>query len=158
MEYIERISGEVEAVGQSQFNLGGTFYSYIRILDDAGNVRMIKNVGIPNTVNSYISPGSKGVLYFAKINKKTSIVFAYSNNERKVYDSDDMKSIIKALKLQGIWWVIMLPFALISILLMGIGLILTPACLYFAYVHLSKIPGRISDSKLRGYLSQHGFA
>lgn len=158
MEHIEKVSGEVEAVGQSQFNLGGTFYSYVRILEDNGNVRMIKNVAIPNTVNSYVSPGTKGALYFAKVNKKVSIIFAYSNNERKVYDSDDMKAIIKALKLQGIWWLLMLPVALISILFMGIGLILTPACLYFAYVHFSKIPGKISDSRLKGYLSQHGFA
>ncbi|MFQ3186393.1 MAG: hypothetical protein ACI8Q3_001422 [Marinomonas primoryensis] len=157
MKHIESISGKIEAVGQSNFDLKRTFYSYIRFLDESGNVRMIKNIFVGNTVSSYISPGTKGKFHLAKINKKTSVLFAFDNEERKVYDGEEMQAFSKEYWLVGVYFLIMVPFALLSILMFGIGLILTPICFYFSYKGILVTPRRIKDETLRTYLNQFGY-
>jgi len=158
MEHIEVISGKVEAVGQSNFDLKGSFYAYIRFLDEAGNVRMIKNVGVPNTVNSYITPGTEGKFHLAAVNKNQSILFAFDNEERKVYDSEEIQDLEKVFRKKGYIWLALTPFALFSIILFGLGLILTPVCLYFAYKDIFITPNKIKDQTLRTYLNQYGYA
>lgn len=158
MKHIEVISGEIEATGQTVFDQTGTKYAYLRILDDSGQVRMVKNACVPNTVNSYISPGAKGLFFIAKINTRINIPFAFIDSSgRKVYDSQDMRHIRKVLKTLGFKMMLSIPFCLLLIFLFGIGLILTPIALYLTYTFWIKVPKMLEDSRLKEYLTQHGF-
>lgn len=91
MSKIQTITGKIEAIGQAEYNKQGTVYAYLRILEEDGNVCMMKSVGVCNTVNSYISPGTQGQFHFVKINKGY-LLFAYNNDERKVYDGDEVRA------------------------------------------------------------------
>jgi hypothetical protein len=157
MNHIETVTGTIEVLGQSQFDSGGTIYSYIRILDDFNKVIMLKNVIVLNTVNSYISPGEKGSIYLVKLGSKGFIAFAYKNSMRKIYDVEEIKTIAKQFKVKAFLWFCALPFALLSIIFFGIGFVVTPICLYMIYVYFSKLPNMINDATLTAYLLENGF-
>lgn len=155
MYSLNKIEGVIETVGQSEFDLTGQLYAYIRIKDKSGNIVMLKNVLVPNTVGSYVKSGCTGTFYYL-LDKKVAIFFAYSNSERKVFDSDDAKAFRKAFRWQG---VIHFGYLLVSVLMMFmlIGFITTPFIAYATYKLLVKFPSVFSDSNLKAYLSQHGF-
>jgi hypothetical protein len=158
MDYLNRINGKVEVAGQRSTYRERTRYAYLRVLDQNGVVHMMKDIWIPNTVDSYIRPGTQGTFYIAKLPKKENIIFAYSNDERNVYDSEDMELIVKEWKRYGRNFMFNIPLAIFSIIFMGIGLFLTPMCIYYAYHFRIKLPKKYGDSILREYLSQNGFS
>jgi hypothetical protein len=117
---------------------------------------MIKNIGVKNTVNSYIKIGAEGNFHLAKMNKTYSILFAYDNEERKVYDGQEMEDLRTSGKIVGIFAIVMLPVAVLFIAFFGLGLIATPACIYIAYISLVR-PLKIKDKTLRSYLVPLGY-
>ena len=153
MDHIKKITGTVEAMGQSELTLQQTQYAYLRIKDDAGNVRLIKNVVVPNTVDSYLSPGEAGEFYLAKYSRKRSMLFAYKNDEKKVFNGEEIKSMITRARIYGISMATLsLP---LSILIFTLPLTL-PA-LFYSYLLTFKIPSRLNNRTFRKYLLADGW-
>ena len=160
MEHVFQISGEIEAVDLEKIDKdvnGITIYSGLRILDTDKNVRMVKDVIALTTVNSYIKEGLAGTFYFVKISKTKTVLFAYANEERKVYDNEDIKTLARNLRSVGIWFLIVSPAAAFTILFFGLGLLLTPICLYHAYTNAIKYPNMLDAVILEKYLTKDGF-
>ncbi len=96
MNNLSHIEGKIEALGQTEYTQNYTLYAYIRFIDNDGNIRMVKNIQVPNTVNSYMSPGTEGKFYISEVGGGLSVMFACESGERKVYDRSEISSIKKA--------------------------------------------------------------
>lgn len=157
MDY-KKISGKVEAIGQFQYSMKCHYYSYIRFLDETGNVITLKNVLIPNTVNSYIKVGSFGSFFNVSINKKFIVIFAFSTDARRVYDQEDIDLLVSSYRAQGIYFIFPgLPVSFVLIFFWGIGLIPMAICLHGIHGCYFNIPNVLNEKKLQFFLSEYGF-
>lgn len=155
MKFFNRFDGKIEAVGQSKFDKEEQTYSYLRMIDAAGNVKMLKKVSVYNTVNSYIGPGTTGTFYYIEYDKAITL-FALTTPNRSVYDPEDTKRIAEAHSKMAIWWFLYAMFS-IPCMLFALGVLTFPFCLYFAYEYKFKIPAIFSDVNMRTYLTDQGF-
>jgi hypothetical protein len=92
---IEVLVGEIEALGTSEFNRVRRFYSQIRMLEQNGNVRTLKNVLVFNQVDSYLTTGINCKLFLVKSVSGVYIAFAISTNSRIVYDRESLEGMQK---------------------------------------------------------------
>lgn len=119
------LKGTVEALGQSQFDMQGHIYSYIRFLEEETNkVITVNNLIIFNNVNSYITNGTEATFYIAKCGK-VDCLYALRTPNRFAEDFSMMSSTKTKLFSIGVLTLLMgipLSIVLIGFLLIFMGL------------------------------------
>jgi len=166
MTNIKSITGKIEVIGESSSNKGTDVmkaaasvkkYDYIRILDATGNVQMIKGAfPVGPSVDSYLFAGTEGTFHFFEINGE-HLFFAYENDERKVFDLQELieyNKSYKKLRNAGLWLII---GGIPMIIVLGLGLILIGIGGYLI-LKMKKLQKLTKPDNAASYLRDKGFA
>lgn len=118
---LQTITGEVEAIGSSVTKNDETFYDYVRILKNNGEVELLKPVKVRATVASYMQPGLEGAFYTCGTEER--LILAADINGRFASDFDAFVTDHKAgsIVLKGMFILPIALFLLGAVLEQGTG-------------------------------------
>lgn len=162
-KYFSEIVGTVDSIGDMDKKPECTSYSYIRIVDDSGNVHQLKGIAVFNTVSTYLEKGLKAKFYLTSTANKESnlhtsyVMYALKSENHKVYDSEEVVLYSKRVHKMGVFGLIyaVLTVPLIPLLL---GLYFVPAFLKTAYHCLIRMPKRLNNEIFKDVLNADGFS
>ncbi|KJZ67265.1 hypothetical protein [Pseudomonas fluorescens] len=145
----------VEPTGSGEFSM----YKRVRVSNTSGETQYFKTLFVPNHVRKAISKGKTGTFYIADLHKgKVFCVLAYEDAAGSRFDIDELKDIAKALRMTGMYFFGAGTLAsFLGIIAYGIGLILFPFVLYFGWLSLVKMPGKLKAERVLSGLKSLGF-
>lgn len=155
MQQMTQITGTLEVTGSRKFQNTGAFYSELCIKCDDDRVRLLTNVIIPNTVDSFLFSGVKGSFFITPANKGKKLLFAFSDEKKQVYDRTDVSLFNKLTLLNFVVWGVV---AVMSIPLISYyaGAILLPVALFCMRSSLNTYRNTRSK-RLERYLAKRSF-
>jgi len=156
MQDIIQVTGTFKSSGQRKINKTNAQYSHVHIETGEQNKEHITNVIVPNTVDSYIFSGVRGTFYIVRLNRGKNLIFAFSNEKRKIYDRADI-SLFNRMALSNIGLWIFTSVVCLPLLSYVLGLILLPIAL-FGICSNYQIHKNMRNRKLEAYLKTAGFS
>lgn len=128
-------------------------YRRVRAEDEHGNTVSFKEVVMTNYLKRHgaIAIDVPRAWYYKHASKKSIIVVGFEkNNGRVECDLDDLRIIARSTMLKGILIsVAALPAGIIAATAtFGVGLIVTPMCLWYGYRNVFKLPKMLSKKTL----------
>lgn len=141
--YQERISAESAAR-----------YTRVRLEDEYGKTYYIKRLVVPAYLarKGGFSNDVPQTWYIKNIDKNTIVIVGYEDSSGKFYyDLDEVKTLSKGAKVQGLIYAIAAVPApiIVAVATYGLGLLLMPLFVYQAYKFLFKIPSILSQATLK---------
>ena len=155
------VKGVLEVIGPYNNLPEGSEYTYIRLKESSGAVRMIRKVGVGHYIASYLKPGLEGEFYFVKLGRLGFILYAIKTAAgEKLYEADGFSSWIKKMRLTGLLLCLLfIPLSLVGLLFGGyLGVIVPIVFLYLIWKLFIGFPKVLKDSYLRTQLASHGFS
>lgn len=163
MSDLKKITVTVKNFDFHASQTAANLYKKVRLLDESGRIFYYKDVIIPKYLER------KGALandvprtWFIKhIGKSAVVVVAFETKSGTVeYDLDEVRDLARSGLLAGIiYGVLAIPGGIIAATAtFGVGLVIIPMGLYFAYRNIFKIPASLSRKQLLQDFSQHGIA
>jgi hypothetical protein len=160
MSDVSVVSGKLEVMGPSSDKPDGSEYTYIRIAEKGGNVKLIKKVGVGQLIESYLRPGLEGDFFFVKLGRLGYILFAIKKEDgQKVYEENGFKTWIKKMRMTAFLLVLLfLPLSFVGLLMGGyLGVIVPIGFIYVIWKLAIGFPKVLNERFLRGQLDQLGF-
>ena len=138
-------------------------YKKVRLLDESGRTFYYKDVIIPKYLErkGALASDVPRTWFIKHIGKSAVVVVAFETKSGVVeYDLDEVRDLARSGFVAGIIYGIgSIPAGIIvATATFGIGLLIIPAGLYFAYRSIFKIPASLSRKQLLQDFSQHGIA
>lgn len=148
-----KTSGEIEAIGQSQFNMEVTKYAYIRLRNKDKTSVVINNITVENKFSSYLEVGLDCSLYILERGSRGNWLVGLKTTKDAIGDSRcSVGRLPRSFK--AFLWVL---FAIVAYNLSMIWIWFLPvlvACgAWFAYAAHHSMP---SERDLRAALSAEG--
>ena len=136
-------------------------YDQVRCEDAEGNTFHFKEVAMVDYLRRHgaLVTESPRTWYYKHLGKKSIVLIAIEKANGKVeYDLDNMRQVAKSSILKGILMALAAVPAgvVIGVATYGIGLLFTPAALYYAYRGVFKIPAMLRRKTLVDELAGHG--
>ncbi|WP_460044605.1 hypothetical protein [Pseudomonas sp. S2_H01] len=160
MSDVSVVSGKLEVMGPSSDKPDGSEYTYIRIAEKGGNVKLIKKVGVGQLIESYLRPGLEGDFFLVKLGRLGYILFAIKKEDgQKVYEENGFKTWIKKMRMTAFLLVLLfLPLSFVGLLMGGyLGVIVPIGFIYVIWKLAIGFPKVLNERFLRGQLDQLGF-
>lgn len=154
------MKGVLEVVGPHNNLAEGSEYSYLRLKEPGGAVRLVKKVGGGHYIASYLKPGIDGEFHFVKLGRLDFILYAIKTSTGdKIYEADGFDTWIKKMRVMGLMLLLMfIPLSLVGMLFGGyFGVIVPIVFIYVIWKLLVSFPKVLKDSYLRAQLAGHGF-
>lgn len=131
-----------------------SLYSRVRLEDESGKTYYIKGLVVPDYLNSKgaFKHDTPRTWYVKNTAKHTVVVVGFEDSlGRFFYDTDEVKTISKGARMQGlIFAVAAIPApVIVAVATYGVGLLLMPFFIYQAYRFLFKIPSILSHATLK---------
>lgn len=163
MSELKKITAVVKNYENHASQQAGTLYKKVRLQDESGKTFYYKDLIMP----SYLE--RQGALvrdvprtwYLKHVSKSAVVVVAYEKKDGTVeYDLDEVRSLARSGLLMGIvYGVLSIPCGIVfGMGTYGVGLLLIPAGLHFAYKQIFKIPKSLSRKQILEDFSHHGIA
>lgn len=140
-----------------------SLYKKVRLLDDAGRIFYYKDLIVPKYLErkGAMAQDVPRTWFIKHIGKSAVVVVAFETKSGTVeYDLDEVRDLARS----GFWAGILygvgsIPGGIIAgTATFGIGLLIIPMGLYFAYRSIFKIPASLSRKQLLQDFSQYGIA
>jgi len=154
------MTGVLEVVGPHSNLPEGSEFTYLRLRERGGAVRMIKKVGVGHYIASYLKPGMEGEFHFVKLGRLGFILYAIKTSAgEKIYEADGFSSWIKKMRITGlVLCLLFIPLSLVGLLFGGyFGVVVPAVFVYVIWKLLVSFPKVLKDSYLRAQLAGHGF-
>lgn len=155
------VKGVLEVMGPYNNLPEGSEYTYVRLKEVSGAVRMIRKVGVGHFIASYLKPGMEGEFYFVKLGRLGFILYAIKTAAGdKLYEAEGFTSWIKKMRLTGlVLCLLFVPLSLVGLLFGGyLGVIVPIVFVYVIWKLIVSFPKVLKDSHLRAQLASHGFS
>ena len=141
--YQERISAESVAR-----------YTRVRLEDESGKTYYIKRLVVPGYLarKGAFSSDVPLTWYVKNVDKHTVVIVGFEGSSGKFfYDLDEVKTLSKGARVQGVIYAIAAVPApiIVAVATYGLGLLLMPLFVYQAYKYLIKIPSLLSQATLK---------
>ena len=161
MSQMRKIVVTVRNHKDSETGNSSTFYKRVRAEDESGNTIYFKGLLVPNYI------GRKGAYnkdvprtWFVKsTSKKITVVVGFENSKGEFFfDADEIKEVTRGARVQGlIYAVAAVPASVIvAIATYGLGLLLLPVFLFYAYRFFFRIPAILSHKTLQRDFEEFG--
>lgn len=162
MSDVSVISGRLEVMGPSMNKGEGSEYTYLRIIEKSGNVKLIKKVGVGHLVESYLRPGVEGDFYFVKFGGLGFILFAIKKGTgEQIYEQNGFSVWIRTMRIMAVALaVLFIPLTLVGFLMGGWlgGIMVLVGFIYYIWKFGFSLPGALKDKDLKRQLNQRGFS
>ncbi|MCK9712297.1 hypothetical protein LT706_12265 [Pseudomonas syringae pv. syringae] len=163
MSDLKKITVTVKNYDFHASQTAANLYKKVRLLDESGRIFYYKDLIIPKYLER------KGALvndvprtWFVKhISRSAVVIVAFETKNGVVeYDLDEVRDLARSGFIAGILYGVgAIPGGIIAgTATFGIGLLIIPMGLYFAYRNIFKIPASLSRKRLMQEFSHHGIA
>lgn len=138
-----------------------TLYKRVRAEDESGATIYFKDLLIPDYINKKgaFSKDVPRTWFVKETSRNVTVVLGFKNNSGEFfYDSDEVKGIMRAARVQGIMFAVgAVPAGVIvGIATYGLGLLITPWLLFLAYRFFFKIPSVLGGKTLQRDFEKFG--
>lgn len=138
-----------------------TLYKRVRAEDESGATVYFKDLLIPDYINKKgaFNKDVPRTWFVKETSKNVTVVVGFENNSGEFfYDSDEIKGITRAARVQGIIFAAAAVPAgvIVGIATYGLGLLITPWLLFLAYRFFFKIPNVLGHKTLQRDFQEFG--
>jgi hypothetical protein len=161
MSDVSVVKGELQVLGPSSDKPDGSEYTYLRIAQKDGSMKLVKKVGVGQLIESYMRPGIDGEFLFVKLGRLGYILFAIKTADgQKIYEENGFETWIRKMRMTAFLLVLLfIPLSFVGLLMGGyLGVIVPIGFIYVIWKLAVGFPKVLKESFLKGHLDQHGFA
>jgi hypothetical protein len=161
MSDVNVVTGKLEVIGPSADKPDGSEYTYLRIAQKDGSMKLIKKVGVGQLIESYMKPGIEGDFFFVKLGRLGYILFAIKRSDgQKIYEENGFKTWIRKMRMTAFLLVLLfIPLSFVGLLMGGyLGVIVPIGFIYVIWKLAVGFPRVLKESFLKRHLDQHAFA
>lgn len=138
-----------------------TLYKRVRAEDESGATIYFKDLLIPDYLNKKgaFSKDIQRTWFVKETSRNMTVVVGFKNSSGEFfYDSDEVKGIARAARVQGVMFgAAAVPAGIIvGIATYGVGLLITPWLLFLAYRFFFKIPSVLGHKTLQQEFQDFG--
>ncbi|MDU8608718.1 MULTISPECIES: hypothetical protein [Pseudomonas syringae group] len=161
MSDLKKITVTIKNYDAHASQAAATLYKKVRLLDGAGRIFYYKDLIVPRYLErkGAMTQDVPRTWFIKHIGKSAVVVVAFETKPGTVeYDLEEVRDLARSGFVAGIvYGVLAIPAGFIAgVATFGIGLVVIPMGLYFAYRNIFKIPASLSRKRLLQDLSLHG--
>lgn len=140
-----------------------SIWGWLRLEDESGKTYYIKRLVVPDYLarKGAFSNDVPRTWYVKNFDKHTVVIVGFEDGSGKFYyDLDEIKTLSKGARVQGVIYAVAAVPApiIVAVATYGLGLLLMPLFVYQAYKFLFKIPSILSQATLKSDFQGFGIS